>query len=137
LVQDIVELVHRALDVHPGDHALVTPAAVEAVEALGRHAMQLDAGALGDRDEVLQPRVVARLVHEDLQHGGSICAQPRQDRVEAEHDARLALPHAGTRSILRWSTSTRTSLTFMRSASRNRLLVRSPNSWWRVPSYWK
>jgi hypothetical protein len=39
--------------------------------------------------------------------------------MEPEHHPRLALAlHAGTKSILRLSRSTRTSFTFMRSASR-------------------
>src|SRR5581483_1268857 len=98
--------------------------------------------ALGCRGEVANARVVARLVEEDLEHRRGIGPQARQDGVEAEHHPRLAfaahLPgSAGTRSILRWSTSTRTRRTLMRSVRRKRRCVRSPKSRWRAPSYWK
>src|SRR5581483_4895164 len=112
-------------------HALMAAAAIEAIEALGRYAQQAHAGALRRRGEILAAGVVARLVEEDLHHRRRIGAQAREHGVETEHYARLALAAhrlvaAGTRSILRWSTSTRTSCTLMRSARRKRFLVRSP-----------
>jgi hypothetical protein len=119
LVEQLLDRVGHAFHLHPGDHALVPAAAVEPVQALGRHADEVDLRALGRGGKVLRARVVARLVEEDLDHRGGVGAHAREHRVEAEDDARLALlGHAGTRSILRVSRSTRTSFTVMRSARR-------------------
>ena len=80
-----------ALYVHEGNHALVATAAIEAIEALGRHAHQPHPGALGGRGEVLAARVVARFVEENLEHRRGIGAQPREHGMEAEDDPGLAL----------------------------------------------
>src|SRR5205823_11399586 len=132
---DFIEAVAQGLDLDTRHHALVASAAVETIEALARHAHQLHAGALGDRGEILAASVLASLVQKNFHHRGRVSTQPRQHRVESEDHPGLALAaHAGTRSILRWSTSTRTSLTFMRSVRRKRFLERSPNRRWRGAS---
>ncbi|MND02616.1 hypothetical protein D3C83_220610 [compost metagenome] len=67
----------------------MAPAAVEAVEALGRHALHAHAGALGLGGEVADARIAARLVDEDLDHGLRVGSQPGQHGMEAEDDAGL------------------------------------------------
>src|SRR3954471_21221319 len=131
LFQDLIQGIGSLAHLDARDHALVTPAAVEAVQAAGRHAHEVHLGALGHRGEVPGARIVAGFVEVDLEHRRGLGAEAREHGGEAEHHAwftiRLAA-HAGTRSILRWSRSTRTSFTLMRSASRKRLPVRSPMS---------
>ena len=100
LLEDVVQAVGEILHLDPRHDPLVPPAAVEAIEALGRYQMQTHARALGDGRQILCARVVARFVEEDFDDRLRIGAQPCEDGVEAEHYSRLSggLPaHTGSR----------------------------------------
>src|SRR5581483_3239487 len=117
LLDDLVQARRQALQLDARHHALVAPAAVEAVQALHRNAHQPHAVAPGERREVLRAGVVPRFIEKDLDDGAGLRAQAGEDRVKTENDSRLALTaHAGTRSIFLDSRSTRTSFTLIRSA---------------------
>ena len=62
LFDDFIEAVAQRFHFDARHHALVAAAAVEAVEALGRHAHQPYAGALGRCSEILAAGIVARLI---------------------------------------------------------------------------
>src|SRR5258706_11863551 len=97
----------------------MTSSAVEAVEPFRGNPHEPNARPFRGGCEILPAGVVPRLVEIDLQNTLRVGTQPREDRVKPEHHPRLALAlHAGTKSILRDSRSTRTSFTFMRSARR-------------------
>ncbi len=118
-LQQVIEGVAHPLHLYPSDYPLMAAAAVEAVEAPGRHAHQANIGPLRGGDEVLAARVVARFIQENLHYRCRVGPQAGENGMKAENHARFALAlHAGTRSILRCSMSTRTSFTVMRSASR-------------------
>src|SRR5205823_12836695 len=114
-----VDRMARPPHLPPEYYTLVAPAAVEAVEAPGRHTHQANIGALRGGDQVLAARVVARFIQENLHHRCRVGPQAGENGMKAENHARLAFAlHAGTRSILRCSMSTRTSFTVLPSASR-------------------
>src|SRR5260370_22236346 len=93
-------------------------AAVEAVEPPGRHAHQANIGPLRGGHQVPAARVVARFIEENLHDRCRVGPQAGENGMKPENHARFALAlHAGTRSILRCSMSTRTSLTVLPSAS--------------------
>jgi hypothetical protein len=67
-VEQRVEVVRERAQHHPGDHALVSAAAGEAVEPPGGHAQQAHAGPLGKADEIARTCVRAPFVEVDLDY---------------------------------------------------------------------
>src|ERR1041384_7669987 len=90
-LQDFIHGIRSLLDLDAGEDALVPAAAVEAVQAAGRHAHEVYLRALGHGSQVLRAGVVAGFVEINLEYGRRIGAQPSEYGVKAEHYPRLAV----------------------------------------------
>ena len=80
--ENILQACARAQLTDLRHHALVAPAALQALEARRCHAHQAHTRALGRRRQVSCTRVQTRLVEKYLDHRGRIGAQPRQHRMK-------------------------------------------------------
>ena len=116
-IEQIVEAFLPARVFDSRDGALVPAAGVEAVQARTRHPHELHAMDLGQRNEILRPRIRAAFIEEDLDDRGRLGAQSGLHRMETGNDPR-SFHCASTKSMRLISRSTRAIRMRMRSASR-------------------
>ena len=117
-IERVVQAVAAGRLRHACDDPLVAPVAGQAIEPLAGRGHYAHALFCGELQQVAHSPVGALAGGMQFDDGLRPLAQQHGQRMEPEDNPCLAHLSTGTRSILRVSRSTRTSLTFMRSARR-------------------